>query len=82
MAVCGVTPAVVCSCVFFTLVILILAGDLPTDFYEILGVDKQATARDIRKAFKKLALQNHPDKNPVSKPGQFVLQLYMDVICS
>ena len=34
------------------------------DFYNILGIKKNSSPADIKKAYRKLSLQNHPDKNP------------------
>ena len=60
------TPALL----LWAALLLEAAGQPATDHYKVLGVGRDASDRQIKKAYHKLALKHHPDKSPECKKSQ------------
>ena len=44
------------------------------DYYEILNVSKGASEQDLKKAYRRIAMKNHPDRNPGDKNAENIFK--------
>ena len=61
---CWLAALVVLVVVSLCLQTAVVTGVDDADYYKLLGISKDASEKEIKRAFRKLAVQYHPDKNP------------------
>eukprot|EP00727_Mastigamoeba_balamuthi_P005008 m51a1_g14505 putative heat shock protein family protein (360) ;mRNA; r:805103-807122 len=58
------------------LAVVVACAAAADDYYKILGIERDATPRDIKKAFRKLSLEQHPDRGGDTKKYQDISRAY------
>lgn len=61
----------------FLLIVGFVAACLAEDYYDLLNIKRDASEKEIRQAFKKLAIKHHPDKNTVCPQAIFERASYI-----